>query len=198
MGLPADIQEIFFDTLNGDKSLLEFEEWLYMDKRLETILSPEDYLELISYGYKSVTAQKWLFSLFEKHIDKGEYEKRRIRNLLIRVLKRDQESPEILMSFYDMYCKGYSFMDNLGLGYGLGVEVPYPQADTWDELTIEQKKKLLDSFYPAIETEIQKVILWLDNGKIILTGIKDEYNRFDYIDNRTEEEKKPTAFRCNS
>ncbi len=47
MTLPANIQEIFFDTLNGDKSVLEFEEWLYADKKLETILNSDDYLELI-------------------------------------------------------------------------------------------------------------------------------------------------------
>ena len=198
MTLPPDIQEIFFDALSGDKSLLEFEEWLYKDKRLEAILSQEDYLELISYGYKSDTAKKWLFPLFEKHIDKGEFEKRRIRNLLTKALNRDKDLPHILMTFYDMYCKGYYFMDNLGLGYGLAVAVPYSQANSWSELTIEQKNKLLDSFYPAIETEISKVISWLDNGKVVLTGIKDENDHFEYLDNRTGEEKKPTAFKVET
>ena len=102
------------------------------------------------------------------------------------------------MTFYDLYCKGYNFMDNLGLGYGLAVEVPYSQANSWYDLTIEQKNQLLDSFYPAIETEIQKVISWLDNGKVLLTGIKDNYNHFEYIDNRSDEEKKATAFKVAS
>ena len=101
------------------------------------------------------------------------------------------------MAFYDLYCKGYNFFDNLGLGYGLAIEVPRVEnttADTWNELTNEQQHNLLDSFYPYLETEIKKVIYWLDNSKVILTGIKDQYNHFEYIDNRTEIEKQPTGY----
>ena len=152
-------------------------------------MSDEDYLELISYGYKSDTAQKWLYPLFEKHIDKGEFEKRRLRKLLTKALTRDKELPQILMSFYDLYCKGYNFMDNLGLGYGLTLEVSYPQADYRGELNEEQQSNLLDSFYPQLNVEIEKVINWLDGGEIILTGNKDNHNHyFDYADNRDEEE----------
>ncbi len=198
MTLPTDIQEIFLDTLNGDKTILEFENWLYADKQLESILNSDDYLELISYGYKSDTSKKWLYKLFEKHIDVGEFEKRRIRKLLTKALNRDNDLPEILMTFYDLYCKGYNFFDNLGLGYGLAVEVPRinnTTADTWDELTKEQKHNLLDSFYPDLETEIKKVLSWLDNGKVVLTGIKDDYNNFQYFDNRTEIEQQPTGYK---
>lgn len=197
MTIPADIQEIFFDTLNGDKTILEFESWLYADKRLESVLNSDDYLELISYNYKSDTSKKWLYRLFEKHIDVGEFEKRRIRKLLTKALNRDNDLPEILMAFYDLYCKGYNFFDNLGLGYGLVVEVPRVKntsADTWNDLTKEQRHKLLDSFYPDLETEIKKIISWLDNGKVVLTGVKDENNHFKYFDNRTEIEKKPTGY----
>ncbi len=198
MTLPADIKQIFFDTLHGDKSVLEFEQWLYADKQLERILNSDDYLELISYGYKRDNAKYGLYHLLEKHVDKGEYEKQRILNLLTKALNKDKELPQILMTFYDLYCKGYNFFDNLGLGYGLYVEVPYSQADSWDELNNEQQQNLLNSFYPDIESEIKKVISWLDNGKVVLTGIKDEYNHFDYIDNRTELEKQPTAFKVAS
>lgn len=197
MKLPTDIQEIFFDTLSGDKTILEFEGWLYSDTRLESILQPEDYLELISFGYKSDTAKKWLPRLLEKYIDKGELEKRRINRLLTKALNRDQDLPQILMSFYDMYCKGYNFFDNLGLGYSLRVEVPGRNnyQETWDDLTEPEKERLLNSFYPELDTEIKKVISWLDTGKIVLKGNKDEYNHFEYIDNRTELERQPTAYK---
>jgi|JI6StandDraft_1071083.scaffolds.fasta_scaffold33637_3 hypothetical protein len=196
MTLPVDIKQIFFDTLIGDKTVLEFEQWLYADKRLETILNSDDYLDLISYGYKSHTAKYGLFKLLEKHFDKGELETKRIYTLLAKALNRDKELPEILMIFYDLYCKGYNFFDNLGLGYGLRVEVPgiNNYVETWDDLSEAQQTTLLNSFYPDIETEIKKVISWLDTGKVILTGIKDENNHFEYIDNRTELEKEPTGY----
>jgi len=99
--------------------------------------------------------------------------------------------------FYDSYCNGYSFLDNLGLGYGLAIEVP-SQADSWNKLTSEQQENLLTSFYPNIENEIQKVIDWLNNNKVILTGTQDEYNHYEYIDNRTEEEKLSTAYKVKT
>ena len=198
MTLPTDIRNIFFDTLSGDKTILEFEQWLYADKQLETVIDSDDYLDLISFGFKSENAKYGLFRLLEKHIDKGELETRRIYGLLTKALNRDKELPKILVTFYDFYCKGYNFFDNLGLGYGLAIEVPRienTKADTCDELTQEQKSNLLDSFYPDLETEIKKVIYWLDNRKVILTGIKNQYNHFEYIDNRNEIEKQPTGFK---
>ena len=195
MTLPADIKQVFFETLYGDKTVLEFEVWLYANKNLDNILNPEDYLELISLGYKSSTAKYDLAKLLEPLVDKGEYEKWKLLKMLAKALQRDKELPQLLMSFYDLYCKGYSFLDNLGLGYGLAVEVPYSQADTWDELSVDQQQKLLASFYPQLNIELTKVIDWLNSGKIILTGNKDQYNYyFDYVDNRNDEEKKPTAY----
>ena len=197
MTLPNDIQEIFFETLNGDKNLIDFEQWLYADKRLESLLSSEDYLELISYGYQTETAIKWLYKLLDKHIDRGEFEKRRLLKLLTKVQNKKNELPDILRTFYDLYCKGYYFLDNLGFGYGLTIKVPRAEnisADSWDELSSEQQRSILSSFYPGIVNEAQKVIGWLIEGKIVLTGLKDEDNHFTFIDNRTVKDKLPTAY----
>ena len=70
--------------------------------------------------------------------------------LLEEALKRTEKLPYILMEFYDLYCHGYTFLNDLGLGYGLMCEVPSPSrysADSWDELKDSEKKKLLDSFF---------------------------------------------------
>jgi hypothetical protein len=196
MTLPNDIKQIFLETLSGEKTVLEFEQWLYNDKRLEKILNSEDYLDLISYGYKADNAKGGLVRLLEKHVDKGELETTRIRKLLTKALYNDKDLPAILMTFYDSYCKGYSFLDNLALGYGIRVEVPAVNnyEETWDDLTKADQTNLINSFYPGLETEIKKVISWLDTGKVILTGVLNENNHFEYIDNRTELEKKPTGY----
>ena len=198
MTLPADIQNIFFDTLSGDKTIAEFEQWLYTDKKLESILNSDDYLGLISLSYKSEIVKYELKSFLEKYIDKGEFEKRRILKLLKSSLIRDKQLPETLMTFYDLYCKGYNFFDNLGLGYGLAVEtarIENTNVETWYQLNPTEQNKLLDSFYPDLETEIKKVISWIESEKVILTGFTDEYNHFEYIDNRTEIEKQPTGYK---
>ena len=106
MNLPSDIKELFFETLSDDKSVLDFEQWLNADKQLESILSPEDYLYLIAYGYKEVGAKYGLHKLLEKHIDKSEFEKWRLLRLLLKALKRDDDLADILMTFYGLYCKG--------------------------------------------------------------------------------------------
>ena len=195
MNLPVEIHETFLDTLSGDKTILEFEEWLYTDKTLEFLLTGDDYLELISFGYKALNPKYDLFEILKKHVDLGELEKRRIKKLLVKVLNKDEELSDVLIIFYDLYCDGYGFLQNLGLNYGLTIECPFPKADTWDELSIDEHQELLNSFYPEIEEEVKKVIFWLDNDIVILTGIKQENNHFVYTDRRTEEERKWTAYK---
>jgi hypothetical protein len=194
MTLPPDIQQLIFETLNGDKTPLEFEAWLYADTRLEKLLPPEEYLELISFGYKSPTAKYELPSLLERFIDKGEWETWRLRSLLTRALQRDEQLPHILITFYDLYCKGYTFLSTLGLEYGLTVKAPSAQED-WNDLTPKKQQQLLASFYPQLEVEIKKVLHWLDTWAIILTGNTNTYGRYDdYTDSRIEDEKGLTEY----
>lgn len=153
MILPDDIKQVFLDTLNGDKAVSDFEQWLYADKRLETILNADDYLDLIAYGYKDAHARHGLFKLLGKHIDKGELETKRIYALLTKALNRDKDLPAILKRFYDLYCEGYGFLNDLGIGYGLRVYVPFVNTyeDAWEELAESDQVNLINSFYPALE-----------------------------------------------
>lgn len=190
MKFPEDIQELFYKTLSGEVTPLEFEEWLYADKRLETLMPSSDYLELISYGYKGEHVKYGLYQLLEKHIEKGDYEKWKLMKLLQKALEHDESLPQILMSLYELYGKGYGFLNDLALRYGLRVEVPYELADSWDQLSQHQQETLLNSFYPNLPADIERVIGWLENEQVVLTGIQDEYDHYVYIDNRSTEERK--------
>src|SRR5690554_601636 len=191
--LPQDIKERFYKTIKGDISLDDFEQWLYADKEIEKHLKPDDYLDLISLSFKKSGAKYELWNLLKKHIDFGEFETYKMLGLLNEAKQKTDRLPYILMEFYDLYCKGYNFFQDLGLGIGLAVEIPRVNnttADTWDELTREQQKELLDSFSPELEECIEQVIYWLETKKIILTGEQDEIGHYEYKDLRTEEEKK--------
>jgi hypothetical protein len=191
--LPQDIRERFYKTIKGDISLDDFEHWLYTDKELEKHLKSDDYLDLISLSFKKSGAKYELWNLLKKNIDLGEFETYKMLGLLNEAKQKTERLPYILMEFYDLYCKGYNFFQDLGLGIGLAVEVPRVNnttADTWDELTREQQKELLDSFSPELEECIEQVIYWLETKKIILTGEQDEIGHYEYEDLRTEEEKK--------
>lgn len=195
--LPQDIKERFYKTIKGEISLEDFEQWLYADKELEKYLNSDDYLDLISFGFKQGGAKYELWDLLKKHIDIGEFETYKMLGLLYEAKQKTKRLPYILMEFYDLYCKGYNFFQDLGLGLGIGLAIEVPRvnnttADTWDELTSKQQQELLDSFSPELEECIEQVIYWLETKKIILTGEQDEIGHYEYEDLRTEEEKKTT------
>lgn len=191
--LPKDIRERFYNTIKGVISLDDFEQWLYADKELEKYLKSDDYLDLISLSFKKSGAKYELWNLLKKHIDLGAFETYKILTLLNEAKQKNERLPYILMEFYNLYCIGYTFFQDLGLGIGLTVEVPRVDnntAETWDELTSEQQKEMLARFSPELDECIEQVILWLDTKKIILTGEQDEIGHYDYEDLRTEEERK--------
>lgn len=191
--LPQDIKEIFYKTIKGDITLDDFEQWLYLDRELEKHLRPDDYLDLISLGFRKPGAKYELCNLLKKHIDLGDLETYKIIERLKEAQQKNSHLPFILMEFYDLYCNGYNFLQDLGLGIGLAVEVPSANnmtANTWYELTAEQQKELLDSFSPQLEDCIEQVIYWLEAREIILTGEQDENGLYGYNDFRTEEERR--------
>ena len=190
--LPHSLKTYFFKTMKGDISIEDFEKWIYTNKEAESILNADEYLEFISLNYKKSGAKYELYNLLKKQVDIGEFETFKMLGLLEETKKKDEKLPYYLMEFYDLYCRGYSFLRDIGLGYGLSVEVPIGkfEANTWNELNIDQQKELLESFSPDLEIELQRVIDWLRSKKIILTGEQNELGHYDYEDFRTEGKKK--------
>jgi hypothetical protein len=191
--LPPHIKERFFQTLNGKIALVDFERWLYADEELEDLLQPDDYLAFISLNFNKSGAKYEVWNLIAKHTHPGEYETYKIVELLDLAKNKTDRLPYYLMDFYDLYCKGYGFLQKLGFDYGLSVVVPNLEetaADTWEELTKEQQNRLLHSFSPGLEQEIERVTMWLSTGKVILTGEKDDMRQFEYFDFRNEEDRK--------
>ena len=187
-----NIKEQFFKVLKGGITIADFEQWLYADKKIETCLSSEEYIDLVSLNFKGDNAKYELWELLKKHIDLGEFETYKMLELLRNAQQKDERLPYILMELYELYCKGYGFLQDVGLGFGLKVTVPgvnHPSIDSWEELSIEQQKELLSGFSPELEECIEQVIHWLEAKKVILTGEQDEIGHYSYNDFRTEEEK---------
>lgn len=188
----------FYDTIFGNVNLEEFEHWIYSDKETESIFSEDEYLDLISFNYKKNGAKYDLKNLLtNKYIGLGEYESWKLLNLLYAAKDRDENLPDILRQFYDLYCRGYDFLNDLGLGYGLTVEVPSSsnyKAETWEGMSEPEKKVLLESFYPQLQSDIERTISWIEKGKIIISGTTDEMGHYQYDDLRTEQERKSTVW----
>lgn len=136
-------------------SLADFEQWVYSTIELEKALREEDYIDLIALNYKGSFAFYELKELLLKHIDYSEYQTYHILSVL-KGKVGDTDITLIIDNIYDLQNEGYYFLRSI--------------TDCWlcDESTIKE--------------EMQKMIDWIESGKIVIT--KDSYE--DY---RSEEEK---------
>jgi hypothetical protein len=185
--LPQSLKELFYRTITGEMPLLDFEQWLYASDEVERLLPADDYLALLTLNYHKSGAKYELTKLLKQHIDLGDLETYKLLKLLQEAILKTPQLPFILMAFYNLYCRGYYFLQDLGLGYGLAVDAPWVKnttANTWDELTSNQQAELLASFSPGLERELDRVQHWLVTGQIILTGEYDERGHHTYCDLR--------------
>lgn len=192
----SEFEKIYFDLVNGALGIEEFENWLYINNDLENILSRDDYLGLISLNFRSKHIKYEIEKILVKYIDYSKFEKKRVLSLLYRASESRKDLPDILREFYNMYCHGYYFFEDLGLGYGLTCEVPPSKysSDNWEELNEKEKNGIISSFFPQIESDIQRAINWIKNDKLILTGTKNELDYWEFEDYRNDEEKKSTVW----
>jgi hypothetical protein len=189
--LPTAIKQTFFDMMSGLIPIEDFEQWVYSSQELEASLAADDYLALISLNYKKSGAKYELFKLLQSFTNAGEYETLKLTRILYKAKIRDVNLPGTLEQFYDLYCHGYDFLRKLGLGLGLSMCVlpgPY-KVEHWTELNELELEDLITRIPESLEKEVDEVLKWLDDGKIILTGAQDQYNYFAFIDNRSDAEK---------
>jgi len=174
----------------------ELEQWVYSEKELESLLGSDEYLDLISLTYKQQSSLYEAEKILRPHINIGKYYDWSLRRVLQKVIEHSTDVHKYIEQCYDMYCDGYGFLDNLGLGYGLVTTVPPSEygADSWEKLESSEQKKLIEGFYPSVREEAEKVISWLDTGKIIITGHKGGFQGIQYTDSRTPKEKEPTGY----
>jgi hypothetical protein len=193
--LPNPVKQTFFKFMHGKTDIEEFEQWVYTSKELEASIPEEAYTDLISFSYNQQAARYELFKLVKQLVDLGEFEAFKLILLLKEAKLRTPNLLSILEQFYELNCHGYYFLDTLGLGYGLSmVYMPEPYLGRhWKSLDSEELKVVIENISLTLENEIDKVLGWLESGKIILTGVQDELNHYQYNDNRSDTDKVPTV-----
>jgi hypothetical protein len=188
--LPLDIQIQFFKVYNDEIAVADFEKWLYSKKELERLLDSDTYIDLISLNFKDRHVKHEMGKLMDPFLDFGKFEERKLRRTLNDLIERTDDFAKSLIDTYYLYCSGYNFFDNLGLGYGLTFSEDFWDFSDWEKLTTEQKKNRIDRVYSGVKKEAELVLKWLDEGKIVPTGETDDIGHFDYIDKRTDSERK--------
>ncbi|KAA3640755.1 MAG: hypothetical protein DWP95_08140 [Proteobacteria bacterium] len=187
---------IIYKLIAREIEINKFEQWVYSEKDLECFLSPDEYMDLISLNYKQSSSIYDAEKILKPHINIGKYYDWHLRRVLQKVIEHPSDAHKYIEQCYAMYCDGYDFLDNLGLGYGLTVTFPPSiySADSWDRLKSSEQKRLIDGFYPGVREEAEKVINWLNTEKLVLTGHDGGFQGIQYTDTRTTEEKEPTSY----
>lgn len=93
-----------------------------------------------------------------------------------------------MITLYELYCQGYTFLYEIGLGVSLELYIVAPMryydVDTYHELTPKQQQELLDEAYPIAKKLAIEVKEWLSSEAIILTGERYGARNWEYIDHR--------------
>lgn len=187
-----EIEEKYFALMEDRISFFEFEEWVYRSKWLENELSKDEYLDLISLDFMTPSMKYEVGKILKSKINEGKFQEITLLNFLESIIVRDGKEGESLIRLYDLYCDGYYFLQDLGLGIGLQIDFPPSEfgVDYYHELNENQKKQLIDSVYPAAKELAEELKDWIINKELVLTGeLDDDFNRWQFIDKRTEEDK---------
>jgi hypothetical protein len=192
--LPVEMQIEFFKVLNGEIAVEHFEQWLFKNKNIEAYFEQADYTALISLNFRDRQFRYGMKKIAENYLDLGEFEKRKLKKILNDLISKNAGFAKSLIATYDLYCRGYRFFDSIGIDYGLTFADDFYEFVDWEELTTYEKNKRINQVYEKVKAEAEKIQYWLDKEKIRLTGEIDETGHYQYIDNRTDEEKKPEAF----
>jgi len=192
-----EIESKYLDLMGKKISIKEFENWVYESNWLENELTEDEYTDLISLNYGTPSSIYEVGKILRERFDEGKFESVKMIELLNSIIERDGKEGKSLTRMYDLYCKGYYFLEDLGLGIGLFVEVPNKYGvEYYHELNEKQKKKIVDSVYPSAQELAIELKKWILSGDLKLTGEKEsELNRWQYIDNRTEEDKKSRVWK---
>jgi hypothetical protein len=192
--LPADIQIEFFKLLNEETSVQNFEQWVYANKDLENYFAEADYIDFISLNFKDSHFKHEMKKIVDKYLDYGEFEKRKLKKILNNIIAKNADFAKSLIGTYNLYCLGYSFLDNIGLGYGLTFANDFYDYNDWESLTSSEKCNRINDIHAGVKTEAEKVLYWIEKEKIVLIGIAYEVGRYSFIDNRADEEKAITGY----
>ena len=173
--LPPTYKQTIFNTISGKITTPDFETWLYSHPDLEEHIGPDLYLNLISFRFKTDSRYN-LIKILEAVIDMGEYETSKLLSQLKEAQTPTPGLPELLELLYYQYCDGYYFLQKIALGCCLSVVIHKENGDTEFEIT--------PASFEELQADVDQVIQWIEQKKIVLTGARDNLNRLEYIDQR--------------
>lgn len=174
--LPQHIENQLFKFLNKEISIADFEQWVYATDELESVLSEDNYLDLIAFNFTQKNAFDELYEVLIELINFPKFETYRIIYLLDLIIGKDDLWTKAVKDLYNECIESYEFLDVFG-GLDEMIENYYIYGNSIDDFFIESKDKAI------------KMKNWLNSGTIIIKGREGHRKGTNYIDNRMENEK---------
>lgn len=157
----------FFQLLNRDLSVKEFEAWIYdNEKRLEIELPANLYLDLLSFDYNKKDSLAELEQKITPYIDSRDFNIWRTRMLLLKILNAEVDLVLATRKLRDLYNSTEEKLLSIELGIGYESvldDLPVPsEYDLWnkDELTMKLKK--LDFYKEDLLRDVKSALTTLE------------------------------------
>lgn len=193
----TQVDIIFYKLIADECDARQFEQLIYLSPDVESELSDDDYLSLISINYKLPSAVYDAKNIIKRYVDISKYYEWYLLKLLKNILDRAPAVHVEIEECYHLYCEGLGFIDNLAIGFGLAIAAPPPcySADSWDKLTEPEKVDLIDNMYPEVAEEAEKTVNWIKCGKVILDCSSFGGAGLGFIDNRDALDRQATRYK---
>ena len=188
----TEIESLYLNLREGNISISEFEKWVYSSETLEALLNEDEYTELISYNFTDNDSIYKLGKILKSKLRENKFQTLKVINLIDSVIAKDGYEGQSLISMYSLYKQGYYFLEDLGLNIGdqLRTSTHYG-SELYINLPKERQEQIINKLYPRVRELAIEMKNWISNNELILTGTQDKHrNNWQYIDNRSEEDKK--------
>lgn len=183
------INEVFYQIYAAKMTINVFEQWVYAhEESLEKILPENDAFNLISLNYRDKYAHHEIEKLVYPFIDFRLIEKAQMMEVLnaIREANDTTQIVNALEQSYDFYSNGYYFFQTLALDYYLKIiELECEEYQDIDNFLAKQKL-LVQSFYPTIIQESQKIYESLQNNTIVFENRFSERGNLIYTSHSSD------------
>ncbi|MEZ0486847.1 hypothetical protein [Fibrella aquatica] len=163
--------------LVGGLTLDDFAQWVKATPELRSILSPTDYAALMSIDFQHTESPSLLDKLLRGYIDWAQHEKEQLAELLMAIIWKDRPLTA-LVSMYEKFTHGLTFLNTLGNEYGKSILSTYGA----NPESVEGHESTLMAVYPKARDEAKRILHSLVSGKITFTGTYTQEGHPEYIE----------------
>jgi hypothetical protein len=192
MDSKRELENQYLELHLAKLTVAAFEAWIYTAEGLEDAIGEDLYQELILLDYSGANIKSDLRKLLREHVDVDRYQREAFVAKLDTIIKKEVQMADLLIEMYSYYHRGYTFLEDLGVGIGLLLKILPVEyaAESYYDLSPSRQKKLLNRIHPVAKTLAEQVKAWINEQKIVLFQ-EEEFTvgKLQFSDYRTAIEK---------